>query len=104
MTCSYRGGCGGSWYIPEINAIPLWRKDPPLRSHKNHTGTSLVVQRLRIHLPIQGGTQVRSLIQVDPTRCVATEPMHPAPEPVFHSPCSTARETTAVEACTPQLD
>ena len=51
-----------------------------------------------------GGTQVQSLIQEDPSRCGATEPMHPAPEPVFHSPCSTARETTAVEACTPQLD
>ena len=29
-------------------------------------GTSLVVQCLRIHLPMQG-TQVRSLVQEDPT-------------------------------------
>ena len=55
MTCSYRGGCGGPWYVAEINAIPLWRKEPPFRSHKNHNETSLVVQRLRIHLPMQEG-------------------------------------------------
>ena len=32
-----------------------------------HAGTSLVVQWLRILLPTQG-TQVRSLVQEDPTR------------------------------------
>ena len=38
-------------------------------------GTSLVVQWLRIHLPMQG-TQVRSLVQEDPTCCGATKPVH----------------------------
>ena len=36
--------------------------------------TSLVVQRIRIHLPMQG-TQVQSLIQEDPTCRRATKPM-----------------------------
>ena len=35
---------------------------------------SLVVQWLRIHLPMQG-IQVQSLLQEDPTRCVGTKPM-----------------------------
>ena len=33
---------------------------------KNRTGTSLVVQQLRIRLPMQG-TRVRALVQEDPT-------------------------------------
>ena len=36
--------------------------------------TLLVVQRIRLHLPMQG-TQVQSLIQEDPTCRRATEPM-----------------------------
>ena len=36
---------------------------------------SLVVQWLRIRLPMQG-TQVQSLVQEDPTCCEATKPMH----------------------------
>ena len=36
--------------------------------------TSLVVQWLRIHLPMQG-TQVRTLVQEDPTCREATKPM-----------------------------
>ena len=39
------------------------------------TGTSLVFQWLRIHLPMQG-TQVQSLIQKDPTCLGATKPVH----------------------------
>ena len=35
---------------------------------------SLVVQLLRIHLPVQR-TQVQSLVQEDPTCCGATKPM-----------------------------
>ena len=35
---------------------------------------SLVVQCLRIRLPMQG-TQVRALVQEDPTCCRATKPM-----------------------------
>ena len=38
-------------------------------------GTSLVVQWLRICLPLQG-TQVWSLVQEDPTRSRATKPVH----------------------------
>ena len=37
-------------------------------------GTSLVVQWLRIHLPMQG-TRVQSLVQEDPTCRRATKPM-----------------------------
>ena len=40
---------------------------------KNSYRISLVVQGIRIHLPIQG-TQVRSLVREDPTCCVATKP------------------------------
>ena len=36
-------------------------------------GTSLVVQWLRIRLPMQG-TQVRALVRKDPTCCGATKP------------------------------
>ena len=35
----------------------------------------LVVQWLRIHLPMQG-TRVRALVQEDPTCCRATKPVH----------------------------
>ena len=38
-------------------------------------GTSLLVQWLRIHLPMQG-TWVRSLVQRDPTCRRATKPVH----------------------------
>ena len=38
-------------------------------------GTSLVVQWLRIHLPMQG-TRVRALVREDPTCHGATKPMH----------------------------
>ena len=38
-------------------------------------GTSLVVQWLRICLPMQG-TRVPSLVQEDPTCCRATKPVH----------------------------
>ena len=42
---------------------------------KANKGTSLVVQWLRIHLPMQG-TWVRSLVWEDSTSHRATEPMH----------------------------
>ena len=38
-------------------------------------GASLVVQWLRICLPMQG-TQVRSLVREDPRCCGTTEPVH----------------------------
>ena len=49
---------------------------------------SLVVQWLRIHLPMQG-TQVQSLVQEDSTCCRATKPMYHTracvPEPGSHN-------------------
>ena len=42
---------------------------------KNISGTSLVEQRLRIHLPMQG-TRVQPLVQEDPTCRGATKPVH----------------------------
>ena len=41
---------------------------------KKITRMSLVVQWLRIHLPMHG-TQVQSLVQEDPTCCGATKPV-----------------------------
>ena len=46
---------------------------PP--SIMNRTGTSLVVQWLRICLPMQG-TRVQALVQEDPTCHKATKPVH----------------------------
>ena len=43
---------------------------------KKITGAALVVQWLRIHLPMQG-TQVRALVREDPTCHGATEPRAP---------------------------
>ncbi|KAJ8792811.1 hypothetical protein J1605_003996 [Eschrichtius robustus] len=42
---------------------------------KQKQWTSLVAQWLRIHLPMQG-SQVRALVQEDPTCCGAAKPMH----------------------------
>ena len=44
-------------------------------NQENSLGTSLVVQWLRIHLPMQG-TQVRALVREDPTGRGAAKPMH----------------------------
>ena len=41
---------------------------------KNVSGTSLVAQGLRIHLPMQG-TRVRALVREDPTCRGATKPV-----------------------------
>ena len=43
------------------------------KSQKVETGTSLVAQWLRIHLPVQG-TRVRALVREDPTCRGATKP------------------------------
>ena len=66
--------------------------------------TSLVAQRMRIHLPVQG-SRVPSLVPEDPTCCGATKPVHykygvlglqlPKPmhlEPVLHSKRSRCSE------------
>ena len=58
---------------------------------KSSLGTSLVVQWLRIHLPMQG-TRVQSLVREDLTCRGATKPMcHNS-----WSPCSATREATAL--------
>ena len=44
------------------------------KKQNNKAGTSLVTQWLRIHLPMQG-TQVRALVQEDPTCRGATKPV-----------------------------
>ena len=54
-------------------------------------GASLVVQWLRIHLPMQG-TWVQALAREDPTCCGATEP-------VSHSYCACALQPTSHNYC-----
>ena len=81
-------------------------------------GTSLVVQWLRIHLPVQG-TQIRSLVQEDPTCRGATKPVRHnywacALEPASHnywahvpqllSPHATTTEAHAHRARAPQRE
>ena len=67
------------------------------RLAKRFSGTSLVAQWLRIHLPMQG-TQVWSLVWEDPTCHGATKPMH-------HNYWACALEPTSHNywACAPQL-
>ena len=94
--------------------MPCWQSlsTTCARTHfKTNLGTSLVVQWLRICLPMQV-TWVRALVQEDPTCCRATKPVHHnywALEPTSHnywslgtqSPCSTTREATAMRSpCT----
>ena len=55
--------------------------------------TSLVVQWLRIHLPMQG-TRVQSLVQEDATCFWATKPMHH-----ILSQCSSAQELQLLSPC-----
>ena len=69
--------------------------------------TSLVVQWLRIHLPIQG-TQIQSLVQEDSTCHRATKPVyhnysheltcHSYLSPRAQSLCSTTREATVIRS------
>ena len=90
------------------------RKCSNFISYRKHiSGASLVVQWLRIRLPMQG-TRVRALVREDPTCCGAARPVRHnywacAPQllkPARHnywslrawSPCSTAREATAVRS------
>ena len=66
------------------------------------TGTSLVVQWLRIRLPVQG-TQVRSLVQEDSTCRRATKPMRHNYQ--ARAPCFTTRAVTAMRSPrSPQLE
>ena len=51
-----------------------WQTTKPISIKNRIAGTSLVVQWLRICLPVQG-TWVRALVQEDPTCHRATEPV-----------------------------
>ena len=74
--------------------LETWRYD-------QSWGTSLVVQCLRICLPMQG-TQIWSLVLEDPTCCGATKPVcHNFWRPHAYSPCFATRAATAVRSpCT----
>ena len=61
----YRIGCKGSF----VRAIFTQKL------HTTILGTSSVVQRIRIHLPVQG-TRVRSLVEEDSTCCRAAKPVY----------------------------
>ena len=106
-------------YLPDLILITLLLSSShsDLVSQKCHTGTSLVVQWLRIRLPMQG-TRVRALVREDPTCPGATKPMRHnywacALEPASHNywacvpqllkpacldPCSATREATAMRS------
>ena len=73
--------------------------------------TSLVVQWIRIHLPVQR-MQVQSLVQKNSTCCGTTKPvcasyccLRPrAHEQQLLSPCAAATEAHAPTACAPQQE
>ena len=62
-------------------------------------GTSLVIQWLRIHLPMQR-TCVPSLIQEDPTCCRTAKPV----KPMHSRACSLQEKSPQWEAHVPQLE
>ena len=85
------------------------------RNRETHSWASLVVQWIRINLPMQG-IWIQSPVQEDSTCCEATEPMYcywaQALESrsgnywglcaATHVPRSCNREAITVEACAPQ--
>ena len=61
-------------------------------------GTSLVVQGLKVRLPMQE-TWIRSLVWEDPMRCGATKLLYCNDwSPYIWNPCSTAREATVMKS------
>ena len=60
--------------IEDKNCKTKYNYSEQLRE-KHEEGTSLVVQWLRIHLPMQG-TRVRALVREDPTCYRANKPVH----------------------------
>ena len=73
------------------NTPSLLKLVPEYSVKKMKDRTSLVVQWLRIRLPIQG-TQVRSLVQEDPTCRGATNLCVTTTKPVLQSPRATTTE------------
>ena len=77
---------------------------------KTYEGNSLVVQWLRICLPVQG-TQIQSLVCKDSTRCGQTKPLHhnywarvPATEPMRPTAWTPQDKPPQWEAHTPHLE
>ena len=64
---------------------------------RNRTGTSLVAQWVRIHLPMLG-TWVQSLVQADSTCLGPTKPMQ------LLSPCAVTTEARVPRACALQQE
>ena len=64
---------GKHYYDPEIPLLGIYLEKTIIQKRYVH-GTSLVVQWLRIRLPVQG-TRVRALLWEDPTCHGATKPM-----------------------------
>ena len=95
-SCGQGSNPGGRTDI--LQAVQCGRR----RKRKNKKRTSLVVQWLRVRLPMQR-TRVQSLVQKDSTPCGATKPVHPCSRVhALHllswrtySPCSKIKETTA---------
>ena len=97
-----------AWPFLVALEFPNW-KCPNPKIHR--WGISLVVQWLKIHLPMQG-TQVRALVQEDPTCRGATKPVRHnywacALEPASHnywSPRATTTEAHVPRARAPQQE
>ena len=105
-----------TWTKLEDSCFKTYHKTTVIKTlwywHKNiHIGTSLVVQWLRIRLPVQG-TRVQALVREDPTCHEATKPMYHnywgcALEPTSHnywSPHATTTEAHAPTAGAPQQE
>ena len=85
----FQGKMPENWWKIRMFRFKNHTKPQSREIKPNILGTSLVVQWLRICLPMQG-TRVRSLVRQDPTCHGATKPMHHncwawALEPASHS-------------------
>ena len=93
---TFTRGLNSQWHLDTQSASSDWSTQL-----KHDQGTSLVVQWLRICLPMQG-TQVRSLVWEESTCCGTTKPkQHNYWNPCTQSLCSATREaTTSRTPCT----
>ena len=83
-------------YTHSKNQIITWLKkgSSPQKTQNRTTRASLVVQWLRIHLPMQE-TWVQALVQEDPTCHRATKPVHHN----YWSRCSRSEERRVGKEC-----
>ena len=98
--------CGSNWSIqsgpPSTLSLPY--RPTPVLAFKMKPRTSLGVQWLRSHLPMQG-TPVRPLVRVGSTCHGATKPMCCNYWAHAQSPCFATRAAIAMRSpCTPQLE